>query len=127
METKNYAENGLLDEEIITSERLSLLMEEKQYREAKEALAEVAPHDLAEMFYELDERYHSLVFRLLSKELAAEVFVEMDAEHQEGLIERFSDRELAEILDELYIDDTVDIIEEMPANVVKRILKNSTS
>lgn len=123
----NYTENGLLDEEILTSERLSLLMEEKKYREAKEALAFVAPPDLAEMFYELEEHYHSLVFRLLSKEQAAEVFVEMDTEHQEGLIERFSDRELAEILDELYIDDTVDIIEEMPANVVKRILKNSTS
>ena len=123
----NFDKNGLLDEEILTSERLSLLMEEKMYREAKEALSEVAPQDIAEMFYELEEHYHSLVFRLLSKEQAAEVFVEMDAEHQEGLIERFSDRELAEILDELYIDDTVDIIEEMPANVVKRILKNSTS
>ena len=122
----NYTKQGLLDEEILTSERLSLLMEEKNYREAKEAISEVAPQDIAEMFYELDERYHSLAFRLLSKEQAAEVFVEMDAELQEKLIERFSDRELAEILDELYIDDTVDIIEEMPANVVKRILKNSS-
>ena len=123
----NYTKQGLLDEEILTSEGLSLLMEEKNYREAKAALSEIAPQDIAEMFYELDERYHSLAFRLLSKEQAAEVFVEMDAELQERLIGRFSDRELAEILDELYIDDTVDIIEEMPANVVKRILKNSTS
>ncbi len=126
MET-NYIINGPSDEEILTSERLSLLMEEKQYALVKEELADIPAPDLAELFYELDERYHPLLFRLLSKELAAEVFVEMDTELQEGLIERFSDRELAEILDELYIDDTVDIIEEMPANVVKRILKNSDS
>ena len=123
----NLDKNGLLDEEILTSERLSLLMEEKKYALIKEELAATAAPDLAELFYELDERYHPLLFRLLSKEQAAEVFVEMDTELKEALIGRFSDRELAEILDELYIDDTVDIIEEMPANVVKRILKNSTS
>ncbi|MBP3401696.1 MAG: magnesium transporter [Clostridia bacterium] len=125
---EGYIENGLLgEEEELTPERLSLLMEEKQYALVKEALAEIPAPDLAEIFYEIDERYHPLLFRLITKELAAEVFVEMDPELQEGLIDRFSDRELAEILDELYIDDTVDIIEEMPANVVKRILKNSDS
>ncbi len=125
MET-NYIVNGLSEDEILTPERLSLLLEEKKYAALKEELASIPAPDLAELFYEIDERYHSLLFRLLSKEQAAEVFVEMDTEHQERLIERFSDRELAEILDELYIDDTVDIIEEMPANVVKRILKNSS-
>lgn len=125
---EGYIENGLLgEEEELTPERLSLLMEEKQYALVKETLAEIPAPDLAEIFYEIDERYHPLLFRLITKELAAEVFVEMDPELQEGLIDRFSDRELAEILDELYIDDTVDIIEEMPANVVKRILKNSDS
>ena len=124
---EGYIENGLLGEEELTPERLSLLMEEKQYALVKDVLAEIPAPDLAEIFYEIDERYHPLLFRLITKELAAEVFVEMDPELQEGLIDRFSDRELAEILDELYIDDTVDIIEEMPANVVKRILKNSDS
>ena len=63
-----------------------------------------------------------LIFRLLPKELAAEAFVEMDADLQELLIQGFSDNELKEVLDELYLDDAVDIVEEMPANVVKRIL-----
>ena len=121
-----FVKNGLLEEEILTSERLSLLIEQKQYSALKEELAQVAAPDLAELLFELEERYHPLLFRLLSKEQAAEVFVEMDAENQEALIGRFSDRELAEMLDELYIDDTVDIIEEMPASVVKRILKNSS-
>lgn len=65
-----------------------------------------------------------LVFRLLPKELAAEVFVELDSDEQELLIQSFSNTELKEVLDELYLDDTVDIVEEMPANVVKRILRH---
>ena len=66
-----------------------------------------------------------LVYRLLPKELAAETFVEMDPEEQELLIQSFSDTELKEVLDELYVDDTVDLIEEMPASVVKRILRHT--
>ena len=107
----------------ITSERISLLIENKKYRELKELLSDMAAPDVAELLYEADSRVQSLVFRLLSKEQAAETFVEMDTESQRSLIDGFSDRELAEILDELYIDDTVDLIEEMPAIVVKRILK----
>ncbi|MBO7377069.1 MAG: magnesium transporter, partial [Clostridia bacterium] len=64
-----------------------------------------------------------VLFRLLSKEAAAEVFVELDTEHQEELIKSYTDAELRGILDEMYLDDTVDIVEEMPASVVKRILK----
>src|SRR5699024_8052824 len=80
------------------------------------------PSDLAALLNELDEKRLPLVFRLLSKELAAEAFVEMDPEQQELLIRGFSDTELREVLDELFVDDAVDIVEEMPANVVKRIL-----
>ena len=80
------------------------------------------PSDLAALLNELDEKRLPLVFRLLSKELAAEAFVEMDPEQQELLIRGFSDTELKEVLDELFVDDAVDIVEEMPANVVKRIL-----
>ena len=116
---------GLFGEDIITSERLFDLLSEKKYAAVKMEVADLPAPDLAELFFELDEKYHTILFRLLSKELAAETFVEMDSDLQEGLIGRFSDRELSDILDELYIDDTVDIIEEMPANVVKRILKNS--
>ena len=112
-------------DDIITPERLYDLLSEKKYSEVKREIEDIPPPDLAELFFELDDRYHTILFRLLSKEQAAETFVEMDSELQEGLIGRFSDRELSDILDELYIDDTVDIIEEMPANVVKRILKNS--
>ena len=65
------------------------------------------------------------MFRLLPKELAAEVFVEMEPEEQEVLIKSFSDTELREVLEELYVDDTVDLIEEMPASVVKRILRHT--
>ncbi len=127
MEEKNIP-IGLFDEdEIISSERLADLLSQKKYREVKQHVEDLPAPDLAELFYELDEKYHSLLFRLLSKELAAETFVEMDSDLQENLITGFTDRELSEILDELYIDDTVDIIEEMPANVVKRILKNSAS
>ena len=113
------------EDEIITPEKLSELLKDKKYAEVKLQVEDLPAPDLAEIFFELDDAYHSLLFRLLSKELAAETFVEMDSELQERLIIRFTDRELSEILDELYIDDTVDIIEEMPANVVKRILKNS--
>ena len=113
------------EDEIITPEKLSELLKEKKFAEVKLQVEDLPAPDLAEIFFELDDVYHSLLFRLLSKELAAETFVEMDSELQERLITRFTDRELSEILDELYIDDTVDIIEEMPANVVKRILKNS--
>ena len=118
---------GLFEDDTVTAEGLYDLLKGKKYAEVKRLVEDIPAPDLAEIFYEMDERYHSLLFRLLSKELAAETFVEMDSDLQEGLISRFTDRELSDILDELYIDDTVDIIEEMPANVVKRILKNSDS
>ena len=122
---ENIVMPDLFGEDIITSERLYELLSEKKYSEVKHELEDLAPPDLAELFFELDEKYHTILFRLLPKEQAADTFVEMDSDLQENLIGRFSDRELSDILDELYIDDTVDIIEEMPANVVKRILKNS--
>ncbi len=125
MEEKIINDSIFDEEEIIPSESLVDLLTQKRYAEAKAHLSDLPAPDLAELFSEIDDKYHSLLFRLLSKELAAETFVEMDSDLQENLITKFTDRELSEILDELYIDDTVDIIEEMPANVVKRILKNS--
>lgn len=127
MESKDYIFNafsGVFDE--ITPDFLISLLDEKKFFQLKEITADIPAPDLAEIFYELPEARRAVMFRLLGKELAAETFVEMDPDLQYSLIEKFNDRELSDILDELYIDDTVDIIEEMPANVVKRILKNST-
>ena len=78
------------------------------------------------MFHEMEPKYYAIILRLLSKETAADVFVELDTDVQKTLIESFSDRELVAILEEMYLDDTVDIIEEMPAAVVKRIIKFSS-
>ncbi len=99
------------------------LLSEKRFSEVKEQALRIPAPDLAAILGELPDARMTVVFRLLPKELAAEAFVDMDSEQQYRLIESFSDSELSEILDELYIDDTVDIIEEMPANVVKRILR----
>ena len=102
-------------------------LEEKNFSQLKPLLAELEPADLAEIFSELDEKDIPIVFRLLPKELAAETFVEMNSTEQELLIKSFSDTELKLMLDELFVDDTVDLIEEMPANVVKRILLQADS
>ncbi len=102
-------------------------LEEKNFSQLKPLLAELEPADLAEIFAELDEKDVPILFRLLPKELAAETFVEMNSSQQELLIKSFSDTELKLMLDELFVDDTVDLIEEMPANVVKRILLNADS
>ncbi len=111
----------------LTSEVLLSLFEEKRFSEIRSRAERMLAPDLAELFDEIPINYYALFFSLLSKELAAETFVEMDAQVNEHLINSFSDSELADVLDEMYIDDTVDIIEEMPANVVKRILRNSRS
>ena len=106
-------------------EKIIELCEAKKMKELKELLRETQPFDIAEAFGELSLKDTALVYRLLSKETAAEVFVELDSEKQEELIRLFSDKELREMLDELYVDDTVDIIEEMPATVVAKIIKNT--
>ncbi len=109
-----------------SADELVLLLTEKRYQELKERLSLMHSADIAEVFDEIKEVYQSRIFRLLSKEQAAVVFVEFDSDVQENIINSTSDKELSEMLLELYLDDTVDIIEEMPANVVKRILKTST-
>ena len=106
-------------------ENLIELLEEKKYYELKEMLADIEPADIAISFDELSEKHRAIMFRLLPKETAAEVFVELESDVQEKLIAGFSDNELKEIVDELYVDDAVDIIEEMPANVVSRILRHA--
>ena len=106
-------------------EQIEEMIQRKRYAPLRDLLLPLEAADIASLFAELDEERLPLVFRLLPKELAAEVFVELDSDEQEMLIRGFSNTELKEVLDELYLDDTVDIVEEMPANVVKRILKHS--
>ena len=98
------------------------LLDEKKYFSLRDVLTTMNPADIAAVFDELDESRLPLMFRLLPKELAAETFVEMEPDPQELLIRGFSDSELKEVIDELYVDDAVDVVEEMPANVVQRIL-----
>lgn len=110
-------------------ENLLILWESKDFPKIKELLCTYNPIDIAEMFESVDtmdsNRLPSL-YRLLPKDIAAEVFAYLDSDTAMGLIESLSDKELAETLSEMFYDDTADLIEEMPANVVKRILKNTS-
>ncbi len=107
----------------IVEKTLRKMLEDKKYATLRDILETVNPSDIAALFLDLEDNQIPLMFRLLPKELAAETFVEMEPEAQELLIRGFSDNELKEVLDELYADDAADLVEEMPANVVKRILK----
>ena len=106
-------------------EQIETLLSEKKYTSIRNIFLEMNSADIAELMNELPLNTLPILFRLLPKELAADTFVEMDSDVQTHLISSFSDNELRDVLDEIYLDDTVDIIEEMPANVVKRILANS--
>ena len=105
-------------------EEINGLIEKKDFRAIAKMLSELQPVDIAESaeLFSLKER--AILFRLLPKSLAAEVFVELPSDMQEELILGFTDNELHSVLDELFVDDTVDIMEEMPASVVRRIVKN---
>lgn len=107
------------------SNTIEALLEGKKYTTLRDILVTMNAADIAALFEEMPEARLPLLFRLLPKELAADTFVEMEADSQEMLIKGFSDAELKEVVDELYVDDAVDIVEEMPANVVKRILKQA--
>lgn len=114
-----------MDKNYSLEQTIGSLLENKRYPTIKDILITLNAADIAVILGELPEESLPLLFRLLPKELAADSFVEMDADSQESLITRFSDTELKAVIDELYIDDAVDLVEEMPANVVKRILKQA--
>ena len=115
------------------SEKILSLLQEKKYSALQKYMDTLNPADIAECMEDLlddgdiQEEELPRIFRLLPKELASDTFTEMDPEFQEKLIDAFSDKELAELMGDMFLDDTVDVIEEMPANVVKRILKNVDS
>ncbi len=122
-ETEN---NVIIEGGTLTPDVLSALIEDKRYSEFK-SISELLPAvDIAEALTLLPAERAMPAFRLLSKEVAADVFSELDSDIQQRVVELCSDTELSSMLDELYIDDTVDLIEEMPANMVKRILRAST-
>ncbi len=116
----------MAENKLTIEESLNILAEKKKYATIKEMLCLMNPSDVAAICDGLKETYLPVIFRLLPKETAADAFVEMDPDIQEILIKSFSDRELKQVIDELYVDDAVDIVEEMPANVVRRILLQAT-
>ena len=114
---------------MITEEAQAVLqdLDDHKFAKVKEAVRDMHYADVAELFESIEDQETAvLLFRLLPKDTAAEVFSYMESENQEQLLTVLTDKELRHILDELYLDDYVDLIEEMPANVVKRVLKNSS-
>ena len=107
-------------------ENIEALIKNKQYARLRDLFLPMEPADIALLLEEAGEEEMPLLYRLLPKETAAEVFVELESDSQEMLINGFSNTELKEVLDELYLDDAVDIVEEMPASVVIRILDKAT-
>lgn len=103
------------------------MLSERRYRELRDAMVEMNEVDIAQFIIDLKpEEYAIIAFRALPKELAADVFSNLEADIQEAIINAITDKELAEIMDDLYVDDAVDMLEELPASVVKRVLKNTS-
>ena len=107
-------------------DKVLTLLVEHNFSKLRSLLGNMNATDLSVLLTQIPESTLTVVFRLLPKDLASETFVEMDPDSQQHLITAFSDPELKEVLDKLFVDDTVDIIEEMPANVVRKILKNTS-
>ncbi len=108
----------------ISGEKLLDLLHSKRYPALRAILSTLEPADIAEFLAEAERESIPLLFRILPKDLASRVFVEMESEGQKALIDSFSDSELCAMMDEIFVDETVDLIEEMPANVVERILRS---
>jgi len=118
-------EEGRMKESLVMNSTLTTLVENKKYNSIKDILLTMNPADIAEIFGEVPEQKLTILFRLLPQDLAADTFAEMDTKQQQLLIEAFSDSELAEVVNELCADDAADLVDDMPANVVKRILRQA--
>lgn len=103
------------------------LLKERNFAVLKPLLASMNEIDLADVFESANEEDLPVLFRILPKDLAAEMFVEIERDTQEALLKKLTDREIKDVMEELFLDDTVDLVEEMPANVVKRLLAQSDS
>ena len=107
-------------------EELNELLEGRQFRKLRETMSEMNEVDIAEFNEELEAEKKVLVYRMLPKELAADVFSFLEVDDQEHIINSITDYELGKIVEDLYVDDAVDMLEELPAIVVKRVLQNAT-
>ena len=102
------------------------LIDEKNLKELKSTMAEMNVVDIAEIIEDFDDKTMLLIFRMLPKEMGADVFSYMEMYNKLRIVNSITDEELRSILEELYFDDMIDVLEEMPANVVTKVLKNST-
>ena len=109
----------MMDKEIFVN-----LLQDRQFKAVRSILNVMNAVDIASLLSELEDKELALAFRLIPKEEAAEVFANMNNSMQSYLVEMFTEKELKELLDDLYMDDTVDLLEELPANLVGRILNN---
>ena len=109
------------------TDELTELLDNRNMKALRERMDEMPEFDVAEFLSSLKDNRMPMLFRLLSKEKAAEVFANFDAPDQERIINSITDSELAGIVEELYVDDAVDMMEELPANVVKRVMRTATS
>lgn len=112
---------------IAETEDISKLLEERKFAVLKPLVSSMNEIDLAKVFEEISDEEVPVLFRILPKDLAADTFVEMERDTKEKLLHKLTDREIKAVMDELFLDDTVDLVEEMPANVVKRLLAQSDS
>lgn len=110
---------------VVEVDEIETLLSSKRFKSLKELLLNMNPVDIAASLESIVPDERVVVYRLLSKDVAADVFVELESDSQKNLIDKLSDKELSQVMDELFIDDAVDLIEEMPANVVKRLLSHS--
>lgn len=107
-------------------ENVLFFLKNNQLAKLKESLMEENPVDIAELFEDLTKEQSLKIFRILPKDTSAEVFSYLSSEKQQEIVENITDEEIRHIIDEMFIDDTVDFIEEMPANVVDKILQNTS-
>ena len=107
-------------------EDLGTMLENRKYSQFRRATLEMNPVDIADFFSELDIKKVPAVFKLLRKDISADVFAELDSEMQERIIEVLTDKEISLIIEDLFLDDAVDMLEELPANMVHRIMKNAS-
>lgn len=114
------------EKKILTADELTELLDARRYSDFMRAIDEYNPIDAAEFLASLPKERIAIVFRLLKKDTAAEIFTELDYDLQELIINKMTDSEISQIIEELFTDDAVDMLEEMPANVVSRIMKNAT-
>ena len=130
MEEKELLEQdeGLNYETLVEkqADQLTELLDRHDMKELQRRMEELNEFDVAEFLSEIDDNRMPMVFRLLSKETAADVFANFEAPEQERIINSITDSELAGIMEELYVDDAVDIVEELPANVVRRVMRAAT-